>query len=100
MFSGVSWLQRSRGGFCGTLRTIVAWNSAKSDVEPIPAVDRDDSDCHIHQLLFAELGPGLIMDFVRHMALGHGGMTTYYNPYFLFQENGRGGKIRADEGFY
>lgn len=46
---------------------------AERDGESIPAVDRDQSDGQIHQLLFAEVVEGLLIDLIGHSAPGEEG---------------------------
>src|SRR3972149_10470428 len=52
-------------------RAIRAGNRAESDIEAIRTVDRHDRQCQIHQFLLAEPGAGLVINLIRHMALGY-----------------------------
>ena len=50
-------------------RLVAARLRAESDVQPVPAVDRHDGQRQVHQFLFAELRPRLLVHFIGDVPL-------------------------------
>jgi hypothetical protein len=72
------------------LRLIRSGHCAKTDGQPIPAVDRDDGHSQIDQFLFAEFPQRRSIDVIRYMIGAHQGYG--FRP-------GQGGALaRAEEG--
>src|SRR6185295_20264793 len=52
---------------------MASWHGAKGDVEAVCAVDRYDRERQIDELLFAELRPSYLIDFIRDVTFGDTG---------------------------